>query len=352
MLPDGMTPTATSPAIAVEVLDPATVTVDSLRPWWAVLTATEAARDPASPLDPLEEAVASLLGTPASVHRAVLAGTRDPATGRPAGFVLAWTNERDNTHSLEVEQLAVHPGLRRRGHGTALLDHLRRVAADTGRTQLHLSGTEPLGSDGRAVPGTEFARAAGAVDVALEVRRTLDLTAPPDPAPAPATDPAAGYDLLGWDDATPEPLLTAMAALRAGISADAPAEDATLEAEVWDADRVRTADAHTLASGRASATTAARHLATGHLVAYTTMTANREQPTVGFQWDTYVSAAHRGHGLGLAVKRANTNRFRALSPGTRTVHTWNAGVNGHMIAINDALGYVATAQDRALELRL
>lgn len=353
MLGDGMSQAGTRTGIAVEVIDPALVTVASLRPWWAVLTATEAARDPSSPLDPLEESVAAVVGTPASVHRAVLAGTRDPATGLPAGFVLAWTNERDNTHSLDVQQLAVHPDHRRRGHGTALLDHLRRVAADIGRTQVHLSGTEPLGSDGTGVPGTEFARAAGAVDVALEVRRTLDLTRTPDADPPGGPGGvAAGYELLGWDDATPEALVEAMAVMRAGISVDAPAEDATLDAEVWDADRVRTADAHALASGRASATTAARHVATGRLVAYTMLAANREHPSVGFQWDTFVTAAHRGHGLGLAVKHANTRRFRALSPGTRTVHTWNAAVNRHMIAINEALGYVPTAQDRALELRL
>lgn len=190
------------------------------------------------------------------------------------------------------------------------------------------------------------------MDVALEVRRTLDLTRTADGDPRVGSPGvAAGYELLGWDDATPEPLLEAMAGLRAGISVDAPAEDATLEAEVWDTDRVRIADAHTIASGRASATTAAAHVASGQLVAYTMLAANREHPPVGFQWDTFVAGAHRGHGLGLAVKQANTRRFRALSPGTRTVHTRNAAVNGHMIAINEALGYVPTAQDRAFELR-
>lgn len=344
MLPD--------PVPIVEDIDPAQVTVESLAPWWAVLVATEAAREPASPLDPLTESVRALHAIPPDLHRVVLAGTRDPATGRPAGFVVAWTNERDNTHSVDVEHLAVHPDLRRRDHGTALLDHLHRVAADTGRSVVHLDSTEPLGSDGTGVPGTGFARAAGAVDVALEVRRTLDLAHDGPTGPGPGERAvAAGYELLGWDDATPHPLLAAMAALRAGISVDAPAEDATLEAELWDADRVRTADARTSASGRATATTAARHLASGDLVAYKMLAANREHPSVGFQWDTFVSAAHRGHGLGLAVKRVNTQRFRALSPGTRTVHTWNAGVNRHMIAINEALGYVPTAQDRALELR-
>ena len=224
------------------------------------------------------------------------------------------------------------------------------MAADTGRTVVHLDSTEPLASDGSGVPGTEFARATGAVEVAMEVRRTLDLGGAPEAGPD--SEVAPGYELLGWDDATPEPLLGAMAAMNARMSVDAPAEDATLTPELWDADRVRTADARTLGSGRAKATTAARHLASGQLVAYTVLAANREHPSVGFQLDTFVSAAHRGHGLGLAVKRANTRRFRALSPGTRTVHTWNAAVNDHMIAINEALGYVPTAQDRALELRL
>ncbi len=223
---------------------------------------------------------------------------------------------------------------------------------------LLLESTEPIGSDGTAVAGTAFARAAGAVDVAMAVQRTLDVAAEPDePAadePAGPGDSAVapGYELTAWTDATPEDLRTPVAALRAQMTADVPMEDTTAEPEVWDAERVRAADARTAATGRLSSTTAARHIETGALVGYTVLVVSRTFPRLAYQDDTFVLAAHRGHGLGLALKRSNQRRFRALSPATRTILTWNAAVNSHMVAINDALGFRPTAQERGLELRI
>ncbi len=337
-------------ALSVEAVEVAGLTEDALRPWWDVVVAGYAAQDPAPPLDPLPEVVAGLLATPPDHRVPVLAGIRDPATGRPAGFAIGWLPQRDNTHSVLVDPLVVHPDFRRCGLGTALLAHLVRVARDSGRTVLLLESTEPLGVDGSAVAGTAFARAAGAVDVAMEVQRTLRLDPGSEQAPGPDVPP--GYELVAWTDATPTDLRTPMAAMRSRMSVDAPLEDMTLEQEVWDDDRVRAADRQGIETGRTTSTTAARHTATGELVGYTVLVAGRTAPEVGYQDDTFVLAAHRGHGLGLALKRANQRRFAALSPATRTVHTWNAAVNDHMVAINEALGYRRTAQSRALELRL
>ncbi len=136
------------------------------------------------------------------------------------------------------------------------------------------------------------------------------------------------------------------------MSTDSPQEQSSLTAEDWDADRVRAADRRTATTGRTMCTTAARHLASGELVGLTVLAVNRAVPEVAYQWDTIVLGGHRGHGLGLAMKRASLARFVAHSPGTRVIHTWNARVNRHMIAINDALGFQHTAQDRAFELSL
>lgn len=337
-------------APAVEPLDVPALTEQTFAPWWEVVLAGYAAQDPAPPLDPLPEVLAGLRATPPAYCRPVVAGIRDPATARPAGLSIGWLPQRDNTHSLQVGPLVVHPDFRRRGLATALLDHVVGIARATGRTVLLLESTEPLGADGSAVAGTAFARAAGAVDVALDVQRTLRLdTTSAGPAPA---DVAPGYELVAWTDQTPEDLLDAMAVLHARMSVDAPLEDLTLEEEVWDADRVRAADRSRMAAGRTASTTAVRSTESGDLVGYTVLVASRIVPEVGYQDDTFVLSAHRGHGLGLALKRANQQRFAVLSPGTRTVHTWNAAVNRHMIAINEAVGYRPTAQERALELRL
>ena len=44
------------------------------------------------------------------------------------------------------------------------------------------------------------------------------------------------------------------------------------------------------------------------------------------------------------MKLANLDRVRAVAPQTRRIHTWNADVNTHMNAINDAMGFVPTRQ--------
>jgi len=343
----------------VHPLDLAGLTQQVLRPWWEVVLAGYAAQDPAPPVDSLPEMTAGLRAAAAGYRQPVLAGVHDPATGRPAGFAVAWLPQRDNTSSMQVDPLVVHPAFRRRGLGTALLDHLVTIAREAGRTVLLLESTEPIGSDGTAVAGTAFARAAGAVDVAMAVQRTLDVQPAADEPAGPAgpagpgdSAVAPGYELLAWTDATPDELMAPMAVLRALMSVDAPGEDMTLQPEVWDADRVRAEDARTSSAGRTSSTTAARHARTGALVGYTELVVSRTVPAVAFQGDTFVLGAHRGHGLGLAMKQANQRRFRALSPATRTVHTWNAAVNDHMVAINDALGFRPTAQERGLELRI
>ncbi len=57
------------------------------------------------------------------------------------------------------------------------------------------------------------------------------------------------------------------------------------------------------------------------------------------QGDTVVLREHRGHGLGLALKVAATNRACADAPGMSYAETSNDASNRHMIAVNDQLGY-------------
>ena len=58
-----------------------------------------------------------------------------------------------------------------------------------------------------------------------------------------------------------------------------------------------------------------------------------------YQWDTLVRPAHRGLGLGLALKTAMMHATADLLEGRRRVHTENAASNRHMIAVNETLGF-------------
>ena len=332
----------------VETLDPTTLDEASFAPWWDVVLAADAAQDPGWVLDPPPETLADLRAVQPRLWTVDLAAVRDPRTGRPVALVLSFLPMADNTRTASVQLAAVRPDARRRGLGTALLDHLRALLDRTGRTVASVEVVEPLGAAAGDTPGGSFLLAAGAVPVGLEVRRTLDLTAAPDPA-APV---AAGYELLTWTGATPAELVDPVAVLRRRMSTDAPAEDRTHEPEVWDGDRVRTEDAQAAARGRVLVTTAARHRHSGMLAGYTQASAPTENPARAYQDDTIVVEPHRGHGLGLAMKATNHRALRAASPGSRQIVTWNAGVNAHMIAVNARLGFRPTAQERAFEVRL
>ena len=88
-----------------------------------------------------------------------------------------------------------------------------------------------------------------------------------------------------------------------------------------------------------SSAAAARHRLTGELVAYTVLAWRPEVPESLIQEDTLVAGEHRGHRLGMLIKAANLRGAQEKWPSARSVLTWNASGNQHMLAINTALGF-------------
>ncbi|HEX2498098.1 MAG TPA: GNAT family N-acetyltransferase [Actinomycetes bacterium] len=76
------------------------------------------------------------------------------------------------------------------------------------------------------------------------------------------------------------------------------------------------------------------------------------EETHGWQEDTLVLPAHRGHRLGLRIKIDNLLQVRTYEPALRLVDTWNADANSHLIAINEALGYRPVSRHSEWELQL
>jgi hypothetical protein len=66
----------------------------------------------------------------------------------------------------------------------------------------------------------------------------------------------------------------------------------------------------------------------------------QHEPGVVWQWDTLVLPAHRGHRLGMALKVRNLRDVQAAHPDRTSVRTFNADSNSHMVAVNDAIGFV------------
>jgi hypothetical protein len=177
--------------------------------------------------------------------------------------------------------------------------------------------------------------------VQQEVRRDIDLPLPParvqelERACAPH---AAGYALRVWQDRCPDDLVDDLAELMRQMSTDVPKDDMDWREEVWDADRARRNEDLSLEMDRSWVAVGAVCEASGRMVAFTTMGWPRSQPERAYQWETLVSADHRGHRLGTLVKLAGLQELAARSPQTRFISTWNAQENAPMISVNDALG--------------
>ena len=258
--------------------------------------------------------------------------------GRAPGPVAGWYRlELPDLENLDRANLhlTVHPDERRHGLGRALLRHAAGRAAAHGRTVL--SGGARNGTAGEA-----FARRVGAEPGLVDIERLQDPRKLEDGALArlreEAERHAAGYALVTWSGLVPEELIEQMAALYAALS-DAP-HDPDVEPEKWDAQRVRErVNGLREHFGTREYSVAARHLATGEMAALTQVSVDPPDPGWGVQLITAVTAAHRGHRLGLLVKVAMLEWLATAEPQLERITTWNAEDNQHMIAVNEALGY-------------
>ena len=188
--------------------------------------------DPGGPRMP-ERMLAAWLG---------LSFTGDPAEawfvpGAEPGSVLGWYRlelpDLENTDRAMLV-LVVHPAHRRQGLGRDLLRHAAQLAAAAGRSVL--CGEVRDGS-----PGDAFAAAIGAKPGIAAAVRWLDLRTLPagkiTRLRAEAAAAAAEYSLPRWTGPTPPEYRAPLARVLNAFD-DAP-HDEGVEAEAWDADRVR-----------------------------------------------------------------------------------------------------------------
>jgi GNAT superfamily N-acetyltransferase len=253
----------------------------------------------------------------------------------------------DNTHVAYMEIL-VRPAARRRGVGSALLDAGLELARTKSRSTVIIEVSMPL--VGRS-EGRDFLGRRGFTTGIVERHRVLDLPLDHDRLDALAASAAphhADYRLQTLGDVVPDEYMEGYCALQCAFNDEAPLGDLDVEAEVWDADRVRQTEARFRQQGRHLCSTVA-FAPDGSMVALTDMSTSESQPTIGFQGGTLVLPEHRGHRLGLAGKVANLRRFQAAFPAVRAVHSWNAEENGPMVAINDTLGFRAV--ERLVEMQ-
>ncbi|MBT2249667.1 GNAT family N-acetyltransferase [Arthrobacter sp. BHU FT2] len=292
------------------------------------------------------------------------------AAGEPAGLCSVTLPLRENTATAGIDIL-VDPAHRRRGLGRALLDYAEAVARGRGRTSLDGYHEVPLDRVGPGTdmlparsgagalplsdPGTAFAAAAGYGLEQVERSSRLDVPVARellDRLGGEAATSAGDYAVILWHDGCPEEYVAGYAALKTRMSTDVPMAGLGWEREEWDPARVRDEEAAWGRSGVQTVVAAAKHRGTGRLVAYTVLNWRPGVPGSITQQDTLVAGSHRGHRLGMLVKVANLRQAQERWPSVRSVLTWNASENQHMLSINIALGFKPAGYEGEWQKRL
>jgi GNAT superfamily N-acetyltransferase len=262
--------------------------------------------------------------------------------GRVVGCGLVVLPLKENLH-VAWGKVWTHPGHRRRGHGSAMLDHVLEVARGRRRGTFSAEVFVPYDSpeDGAGHPDADFALRRGFSLDLSNVVRVLDL--PVDEARVQRlADEAApqhrDYTLRQFRGPIPDDIVEPFGTLVGSLMAEAPTGEVAREHEVMDVERIRADEAVFEASGRTKYTTVAV-AADGELAAYSELVVPRHDPGHVFQWGTLVAPGHRGHRLGMATKAHNLLWLVREEPGRTALVTTNAEVNRHMIAVNEALGF-------------
>ena len=307
-----------------------------LHEWWA--TAHAAHAEQPYDLGLSWEFRRTSLTRPNPERETVLLAAFDGAdAGRMVGAAEIQLPLNDNTH-LAYVAVDVPAESRRRGIGTRLLDEVEARVREAGRSHVL---SEAFCPPGGSSAGREFGNAHGYAEAGLEQQKVIDLgeCGPAlDALEAEVVGGLTGYRIVTWGAETPEEYIESYCRLLSVFISEMPIEDLALEDSEWTPERLRANEARGRDIGRVSVVAAAvapdGQLAGVHDLRPSTP--DLEKAYIGI---TLVDQDHRGHSLGLAMKLATHRELRAAYPQCRIVATTNAGVNEHMNAINERMGY-------------
>ena len=294
----------------------------------AVHAAVDAESEPDVPPVGAAELALELFRFPASRHQRVWLARRD---GVPLGTVqVGLPQEANRNHADAFVMVAPE----QRGHGCSdalLATALRSVEAERdvlrSWVEAGVASTlcERLGLTQRQVVRYDRLRISTVDDD--QQRAWID--------EGPAA--ALGYRIVTWRGPAPDEHLTEVGAARDAM-ADAPIGDIEYEITKTTPEQLR--DEESAVEGRLDTFGALALAADGAAAGFTEIFVRVHRPSVGYQGDTAVAAAHRGHGIGRWLKAVNLAQARAAHGELELLTTFNAETNPWMIAINQAMGYV------------
>jgi RimJ/RimL family protein N-acetyltransferase len=256
--------------------------------------------------------------------------------------------KRDNL-DLAWLQVLVHPDHRRQGHGTAVVTEALRMAAQAER---HIVWVDTVEDD---LGARKFAERFGFRYASHDARRRQQLAEVDQDRIArlfaEAEAAAADYALERLVPPVPDAMLQQMVEVTAAIN-DAPMGTLSFEDEVFDLGRLQDIETARERKGQRSYRVIARHRRTGEIGGHTQVVVSPHRPHIGFQADTAVSRAHRGHRLGLLLKIDMMRWLAEAEPQLEVLETWNNADNRFMIGVNELLGYRLSNTFATYELTL
>jgi GNAT superfamily N-acetyltransferase len=245
------------------------------------------------------------------------------------------------TNGLGVFELIVHPRARRSGVGTTLLAAAARRAYDEGFDSL---GVEVVGE----TPGVAFYEAHGFRCAYIEMRNVLDLsTVDWFRLGEMAGGVGSGYRIEYHPGGPPESMFPTYAAAKTSVRDSGPELD--LRPSSYEPERLR-ASLETLHARQLKPyIVLAVHEATDTVAGLTEVVVPAHRPSRADQYDTIVVPAHRGYGLGRALKARMLFELRAAEPQLLEVQTWHGTENEPLLKVNAELGFLSDRQWREYE---
>ncbi|WP_018685463.1 GNAT family N-acetyltransferase [Actinokineospora enzanensis] len=257
------------------------------------------------------------------------------AEGEIVGLATVYLMEGPQNGQLAVTDIQVHPRHRRKGVGTEVLRTLLPWLRENGRTVVEYWQVTKNGD------GEHWARGLGMRTTYHNRLQALSL-AEHDPKRW-RPDTPRGYRLVQWDDAAPDELLESYVRVHRAMR-DAPHEGMAYQAPEWTVEGIRAREAEFRESGVRQRVVVAVHERTGEVAGFTELEQHPHRPRWGYQRDTGVLSAHRGHGLGYVVKSRMLTWLLADVPDLELVFTGSNAGNTHMLRVNAELGYTVTRE--------
>ncbi|QLE73675.1 GNAT family N-acetyltransferase [Streptomyces rectiverticillatus] len=304
--------------------------------WHAVVTAAHTHDMPAGVPGPGRVETAGQLRIPASRSRIVRLVVPLPGGGGPgyAGVaLLRLFEDAPNRTTAWIGRLAVRPDQRRRGIGTLLWQEIQAVLEREQRQSVSVE--VEIGGEGE-----QFARNRGfacGLQLVVYVQRIADAVAGDVAGDAVGPELPDGYRFVEWTGAVPTAYAAAFAGVRNAM-ADAPMGELDQEPMRWDAESITAAQSAYGERGGALFTVAVA-APDGTHAALTEVGLRSPGDVRAQQYETAVAPAHRGLGLGRAVKLRMLQLLREQEPPVREIATHVADDNGPMRAVNKMLGY-------------